>query len=172
MKNGPILLTSFQAWRSHQPSNASNDLIQALKAQNKLPADAIWLENVPVSFDLAPIRVLNAIYRWQPRLVICCGMAEKRALLSIEQRAKKGEHTLETSVNTHSLLQRTQLSEISYDAGNYVCNHLYYYILESINKYKISTTSLFIHVPILNAENKKIILKDFHNLLKNLQQQD
>ncbi|MEL6552845.1 MAG: peptidase C15 [Cyanobacteria bacterium J06621_11] len=165
MENGPILITSFQAWRSHQPSNSSDDLIAELKSQNRLPTDIVWIRNVPVSFELAPIRVVNALYRWQPRAVLCCGMAEKRGLLSIEQQAKQGDRTLLTSADIPRLLQKTQLSEISYDAGDYVCNHLYYQVLESIYKYKITATALFIHVPILREESKKIIIEDFYNLL-------
>ena len=155
MQNGPILITSFQAWRSHQSSNSSDDLIAELKAQGKLSSDVIWLRNVPVSFELAPIRVLSAIYTLQPRVVLCCGMAEKRELLSIEKQAKNGDHTLQTSVDVRNLLSKTRLSEISYDAGTYVCNHLYYRVLESINKYKTTASVLFIHIPILREESKK-----------------
>ena len=167
-KNGPILITSFQSWRSHQSSNSSDDLIAELKAQGKLSSDVIWIRNVPVSFELAPIRVLSAIYQWRPRVVLCCGMAEKRELLSIEQQANIGGHTLKTSVDVRKLLQKTRLSEISYDAGTYVCNHLYYHVLESINKYKTTASVLFIHIPILKGKSKRLILEDFHTLLISL----
>ena len=112
--------------------------------------------------------MLSAIYTLQPRAVLCCGMAENRGLLSIEQQAKKGSYTLKTSVDIHKLLQKTQLSEISYDAGTYVCNHLYYSVLESINKYKTTASVLFVHIPFLRKESQKIIAEDFYNLLISL----
>ena len=131
MAQVPLLLTSFQPWRAHQHSNSSDDLLLALHQQGRLPASSRWLRNVPVSFELAPIRVISEVYYWRPRVVICCGMAENRAHLSLEQLAVKKSDTLSTDIDLQPLLQRTQLSEVSYDAGRYVCNHLYYHVLQA-----------------------------------------
>lgn len=168
MKNGPILITSFCPWRVHQRSNSSDDLIAALYERGRLPADAIWLRQVPVSFALAPIYVTNEIARLRPRLVICCGMAEKRPYLSIERQAKAPLQTLQTPANVSALLAGTLLSDISDDAGSYVCNHLYYSVLKFINDARWETVSLFIHVPVLSCENKGLVLNDFVHIVSKL----
>lgn len=165
MITGPILITSFQPWRSHQRSNASDDLIAAVVKSNRLPTDAVWLRRVPVNFQLASVRVITEMQRLRPRAVICCGMAERRACLSIESQAKgvsKGAFSvLKTTANTAELIANTLLSEISYDAGSYVCNRLYYDVLKFIQISAWPTTGIFIHVPVLSKANKPFVLSDF-----------
>ncbi|MGB7086825.1 MAG: peptidase C15 [Phormidesmis sp.] len=161
MKTAPILITSFQPWRAHQPTNSSDELIAELYRQRQLSDDVVWLRQVPVSFQMAPIQVISEIYRVRPRLVICCGMAESRACLSLEQQAKGPHQVLTTAINLPDLLVGTSLTEISDDAGSYVCNHLYYSVLEFIDRATIDTVSLFIHVPILRSGNRRAIIRDF-----------
>ncbi|MEL7333791.1 MAG: peptidase C15 [Cyanobacteria bacterium J06560_2] len=168
MAPGPLLITSFQPWRSHQLSNSSDDLIAALQSDNRLPEDCIWSRNVPVSFELAPIRVISEVCKYRPRAVVCCGMAERRAYLSVERQAVRGENCLITSANVTRLLQKTQLSVVSEDAGSYVCNALYYSVLESIERYKLPTAAIFVHVPILSAERKRPVLEDFMEIVSAL----
>lgn len=168
MKHGPVLITSFRPWRVHQRSNSSDDLIAELYESGRLPADAVWLRQVPVSFALAPMRVINEIGRLRPRLVICCGMAEKRPHLSIERQAKAPLQTLQTPVNVSALLAGTLLSDVSDDAGSYVCNHLYYRVLKFINDARWQTVGIFIHVPVLSRENKRLILNDFIHIASKL----
>ncbi|MEO1620600.1 MAG: peptidase C15 [Cyanobacteria bacterium J06632_3] len=173
MTAGPILLTSFQTWRAHQSSNSSDELIALLKQQNLLPADTIWLRRVPVSFELAPIRVISALHQWRPRLIICCGMAENRPHLSLEQRAKRLNgagtvQTLETRVDLQNLLGQTALSAISLDAGSYVCNHLYYSVLDALEEGTFDTKAFFAHIPVLKAGNTTLILNDFVKILTQL----
>ncbi|PZO50429.1 MAG: hypothetical protein DCF15_15850 [Phormidesmis priestleyi] len=193
MTKGPILITSFQPWRAHQRSNSSDDLMADLWMSDRLPTDTIWRRQVAVSFDLAPIQVISEIYQKRPRVVICCGMAENRAVLSLEAQAKvqaqvqaksqaqvqaksqaKSQteqlapghcHRLKTAINLLDLLTGTYLSEVSQDAGRYVCNHLYYRVLRFVNNQNFSpdfkTVALFVHVPVLTPENKRLILHDF-----------
>ena len=169
MKTGPLLITSFQPWRAHQRSNSSDDLIANLHRQKRLPAGAIWLRQVPVSFQLAPLRVISEIYRLRPRTVICCGMAEGRACLSLERQAK-GERVLQTSVDLSALLVGTTLSEVSDDAGWYVCNHLYYSVLAFIEQLNLETQGLFVHIPTLSPPSKALILDDFVHIATRLSQ--
>ncbi|MGC1308503.1 MAG: peptidase C15 [Phormidesmis sp.] len=158
-------MTSFQPWRAHQPSNSSDDLLRELHRQNRLPADAIWIRQVPVSFELAPVRVISAIHQHRPDSIICCGMAENRPFLSIEQWAKGPGQPLQTSVELSALLTGTWLSEISNDAGTYVCNHLYYSVLNFISHAGLDIPALFIHVPVLSCANQTLILNDFEHVV-------
>ncbi|KPQ36104.1 MAG: pyroglutamyl-peptidase [Phormidesmis priestleyi Ana] len=183
MKNGPVLITSFRPWRVQQRSNAANDLVAELNSRRRLPADTVWLSEVPVSFDVAPMYVISQIAQHRPRLVVCCGMAENRRLLSIERQAverrvttspaetkaaNKVPNQIHTSADLSNLLEGTRLSEISDDAGQYVCNHLYYRVLSFLNKSKWETMGVFIHIPILSHENKKLIQDDFVSIVAKL----
>ncbi|MEL7510757.1 MAG: peptidase C15 [Cyanobacteria bacterium J06554_3] len=170
MTAAPLLITSFQPWRAHQLSNTSDDLIAALQQRNQLPTNSFWVRNVPVNFETASIPVLNAIQQWRPHTVVCCGMAEKRAQLSLEKFARQGGRTLETGLSLQSLLLGTQLSEVSFDAGAYVCNHLYYQILNALQTKKLKTQALFIHVPMLTPENRRWIAEDFAAICFRLQE--
>ena len=175
MSTGPILITSFQTWRSHQISNSSDDLIAALVKSKQLPTDTVWLRQVPVNFQLASIRVISEMQQRQPRAVICCGMAESRACLSIESQAKgisrNALNVLQTSANTADLIADTQLSEISNDAGSYVCNQLYYDVLNYIQASHQPAIGIFIHVPTLSKENLSFILSDFTNIVEKIRKQ-
>lgn len=174
MSPGPILITSFQPWRAHQKSNSSDDLMRAMVASGNLPADVVWLRQVPVHFELASVRVISEMQRLRPRGVICCGMAESRACLSIERQAKgpcsSGHKTLKTSANVSALITGTVLSEISDDAGSYVCDRLYYDVLQFVEKASWQTTAIFVHIPVLNPENQSFMLSDFTNVVKKLKQ--
>ncbi len=92
-------------------------------------------------------------------------MAETRHRLSIEQQAVCKERILQTAVDTQDLLTKTTQTEISYDAGNYVCNHLYYQVLSAIETSKLDTVALFVHVPVLNERNTVEITDDFQRIL-------
>jgi len=158
-----------------------------LQGSGHLPPDAVWMRQVPVSFDLAPIRVESEIRRSRPRTVICCGMAEKRTRLSVERLARRyvdrenyrsahlsahlenqvsnavrpAANILQTSVNVERAIAGTVLSEISEDAGTYVCNHLYYSVLDLVEKVDWEMSGVFIHIPVLNSDNQTVILQDF-----------
>ncbi len=172
MTSGPILITSFQPWRSHQKTNSSDDLIEAIAAHKQLPKDIIWLRQLPVNFQTASIRVISEMQRLRPRAVICCGMAESRAYLSIESQAKgrsKGRFSvLKTPANIADLMTDTVLSEVSNDAGSYVCNRLYYDVLQFIQKSNWETIGLFVHVPIVSEENKPYLLNDFATVVRKI----
>ncbi|MBE9064420.1 peptidase C15 [cf. Phormidesmis sp. LEGE 11477] len=156
-----ILITSFVPWLAHQKSNSSDDLIAMIQSQHKLPVNSVWLRHVPVCFDLAPALVIPELQRLRPRVVVCCGMAENRPCLSVEKQAVGKEQTLQTAVDVQTLLENTLQSEVSYDAGRYVCNHLYYQVLAAIEAAKLDTIAIFVHVPILTDENRAVMLSDF-----------
>lgn len=136
-----------------------------MSAAGQLPAQTVWLSQVPVSFAIAPIRVINAMYRFCPRAVVCCGMAEKRAYLSLEQQGKGAAQSLQTDLNLVELLADTRLSQISDDAGDYVCNALYYQVLQAIQKRAITTPCLFVHVPVLRESTRSLIQSDMRLVL-------
>lgn len=167
-----ILLTTFQPWKAHQISNSSDDLVAQLQFEGRLPPNSVWLRHVPVSFDLAPVQVIEKMRYHRPKVVVCCGMAEKRPYLSLEQQASWQQQTLTTDLDLSRLLEGTLLSKISYDAGQYVCNRLYYAVLEATQQYNClqnwATQVIFVHVPVLSSANQRLVVDDFSKILMRL----
>jgi pyroglutamyl-peptidase len=168
-----ILVTSFDTWKAHHVSNASDDLL-ALALQQGLPADRFYLlRKIPVDFQLAPSQVLAAIAEIQPHTVICCGMAEKRSQLSLESSATKLDaltgnplEKIATKVNLDRLLDGLTTTQVSHSAGKFVCNALYHSVLSYLRDRSPTTNCLFIHVPVLTSANSGAIMADFMAILQ------
>lgn len=161
-----LLLTSFDIWKPHHVSNASDDLLLEMLSRNLLNERIHLLRKLPVDFDLAPQRVIDKLNELSPQTIICCGMAERRSRLMIELNGKQPGEVIRTSVDVKSLIQQLENTEISQDAGKFVCNHLYHSLLKYVQVQNLQTQCLFVHVPILNASNLEPILKDFSKLLR------
>jgi pyroglutamyl-peptidase len=168
-----ILLTSFDRWKAHHVSNASDDLITAMAQQNLF---AEWhdklslLRKLPVDFQLAPEYVIAHIDALQPDLIICCGMAERRSQLTVESNGKQQSNVLRTSIDVDRLVDHLDFTKVSHDAGAFVCNHLYYSVLKHIHDRGLSCHCLFVHVPVLNEMNLAPVLNDFWAILHFSQQ--
>ena len=122
-----------------------------------------WL---PVNFDLAPIQVISHIVQYRPKVVICCGMAETRKTLTVEQWGTEQEQRLATPIDLHTLVKKTIHTRISYDAGNFVCNRLYYRVLRHVEQQR--TTALFVHVPLMTQANQAVLEFDFLKIVEYL----
>lgn len=163
-----LLLTSFETWLPHQRSNASDDLLNELIDRNLLPEDCHLVHKLPVDFDLAPYQVMMKIKALQPDVILCCGMAESRQLLTVESNGKSEQDILFTPLPLKKLTQGLQMTEISHDAGQFVCNALYYSVLKFLQIHQLPSHCLFIHVPILQAGNREAIVTDFLQLIQRL----
>lgn len=164
----PILITSFAPWKANQPSNSSDDLLASLEHSQALPPNAILIRGIPVNFQLAPCQVIAKLVELRPEILICCGMAENRQRLNLELKGRGEDRVLRTSLNLSALSRGTQLTEISDCAGTYVCNHLYFKVLEFIQQTRFPTQAIFIHVPRLTPDNQPFIEADFTLILKRL----
>ncbi len=153
-----LLFTSFQTWRSYQKSNSSDDLLQVLIDRGLL-TEHYFLRQIPVDFAIAPQQVIAKIEQLQPDRMICCGMAEARSRLSLESNGKCESEILKTPFNLERLLMGTVSTEISHDAGDFVCNHLYYSILKHLEQ--STCACLFVHVPVLTFNNLDVVTQDF-----------
>ena len=161
-----ILITSFSIWESHHTTNSSDDLLHLLLEKE---LDSFHhLRSIPVDFELAPEHVLTRFDELKPRVLICCGMAEERTTLQIESRAILDEQLLQTSVDLETLTADLPMTEISHDAGQFVCNTLYYKALEHLSLQEENHHCVFIHVPVLTEENKDQLLADFISIIERL----
>ncbi|QLE58772.1 peptidase C15 [Nostoc sp. TCL26-01] len=163
-----ILLTSFDTWLEDQESNSSDDLLLEVTKLDSLPFNLHFLRLLPVDTKLASSLVMAKIEENYPDHIICCGMAASRKKLSVEVCASRGESLLHTTIDVAQLLIGATATEISNDCGKFVCEGLYYSVLEYLGQNQLSTRCIFIHVPILNQENLMEILHDFLLIINNL----
>ena len=161
-----ILITSFSTWKSHHTTNSSDDLLHLLNEREPGPFN--FLRNLPVDFELAPRHVLERFNELRPKVLICCGMAEERTKLHIESRAVLDEQILQTSVDLEELIVDLPMTEISHDAGGFVCNTLYYKTLEHLSSQEENYHSIFVHVPMITEENRDLLIADFISIIERL----
>ncbi len=163
--NRKILFTSFTTWLPHQKSNSSDDLLQEIF--NLRDRDS-FLRQLPVDIEHASNLAIAKIAELQPDIIICCGMAESRSQLSIEAKASDREIVLNTQVNLPQLIADVDGVEISYDAGKFVCEGLYYSILKYLQSSQLSSHCIFVHIPILNPENLTDVKNSFLTIVQRL----
>jgi len=163
-----ILLTSFDTWLPHQKSNSSDDLLAKISQIESLPDSLTFLRKLPVDFQLAPNLVIAQIKQLQPDTIICCGMAESRQKLTVESCACCDSDILKTAVNLEPLVADLAATEISHEAGKFVCEALYYAVLKHISDFQIPAKCIFVHVPILTPDNAGRIVADFLLVMRRL----
>ncbi|NJR40265.1 MAG: peptidase C15 [Leptolyngbyaceae cyanobacterium CSU_1_4] len=178
-----VLITSFAPWKNNQLSNSSDQLLEAVLQTHNLPASVYFLRQLPVNTPVAKDMAIAQIIRLRPQVMLCCGMAELREKLSLEVRARVGNQVLQTSIHLTELMKDLSHTEISFDAGRFVCNSFYYSMMDyfrlnhSIQRsiggssvqhspgFHSQCACLFIHVPILTNLNRSQILMDFCKIL-------
>ncbi len=166
--NTKILLTSFDTWLPHQKSNSSDDLLANISQIQSLPDSLTFLRKLPVDSQLAANLTIAQINQLQPDIIICCGMAESRQKLTVESCACCDTDILKTAVNLEPLVAGLAATEISHEAGKYVCEDLYYAVLKHIFDVRLGAKCIFVHVPILTAENADKIVADFLLIMRRL----
>jgi len=156
-----ILLTSFDIWLPHQQSNSSDDLLIEVGKLNSVVYNLTFLRQLPVDVQLASSQVKAKIEVVQPNYIILCGMAESRKKLSVEKIASYAENILQTTVDLEQLVTEATAIEISHDCGKFVCDGLYYSILDYLRQHQLTIGCIFVHVPVLSSENFGAIFADF-----------
>jgi pyroglutamyl-peptidase len=163
-----ILLTSFQTWLPHQQSNSSDDLLEEVAKLDRCPHSLTFLRHLPVDISQASERAIAKINELQPDIIICCGMAESRRLLSIESNARKGNRVLKTLLDLDKLVEGLVETTISHNAGKFVCEGLYYSVLNHLQTNNLQKHALFVHVPVLNRDNIDKIVADFELIMQRI----
>ncbi|MGE5655379.1 MAG: peptidase C15 [Actinomycetota bacterium] len=163
-----ILLTSFDIWKPHHTSNSSDDLLAKFSEFHSLPHSFSFLRKLPVDFEEAPRQAIAKLEEVKPDIFIPCGMAELRSKLTLESTATQGDETLKTPIDLEALLTNLNMTEISHDAGKFVCESLYFSTLKHLASSSLNTFCLFIHVPLLTPENLDSILSDFLLIIERL----
>ena len=136
-----------------------------IQERKNFSAPGYFLRQLPVDREVASQRAIATINEIKPRGIICCGMAESRQKLTIEHQASYGKRYLYTNVNLENLVSNLAHTSISYDAGKFVCEALYFKVLEHIELANFAVPCIFVHVPVLTAKNTKILLQDFELII-------
>jgi len=163
-----ILLTSFQTWLPHQKSNSSDDLLAEVAKLESFSHSLTFLRHLPVDISQASERAITKINELQPDIIICCGMAESRRQLSVESNASQGDTVLHNPVDFERLLDSSIGTTISHNAGKFVCEGLYYSVLNHLQKNDLKKHGLFIHVPVLTRNNMAEVLTDVELIMHRL----
>ncbi|PSB02923.1 pyroglutamyl-peptidase I family protein [Merismopedia glauca] len=163
-----ILLTSFDIWLPHHQSNSSDDLLGNLEEHYPHPHRLDLLRRLPVDIVTASQLIIERIEEIKPDAIACCGMAENRAYLTVESRASCQDRILHTSIDLASLIDGLDFTQISHDAGKFVCEGLYYEILNYLQSKLETIPCIFIHVPVLNSANRTSMISDFTQILSRI----
>ncbi len=158
--NRKILFTSFTTWLPDQKSNSSDDLLQEILDLHPQYV-ASFLRQLPVDIELASKSAIAKIAELQPDIIICCGMAQSRSQLTVEAKASDRDEWLNTRVNLHQLIAGIDGIEISYDAGKFVCEGLYYSVLKYLQDSQLSSHCIFVHIPLLSQDNLAEVKNSF-----------
>ena len=165
-----VLITTFDTWLPHQKSKASDDLVLALESAAALPSDCQVLHSLPVDVEQAFAQIQSVAQETPPDYIFCCGMAETRSRLNFELQAVCGDQVRRSSIPTaywNSLRTRWRCAELSEDAGRFVCNGLYFRLLDERAQLG-NPRVLFIHVPLVTETNRFDLMADFQLLVQRL----
>lgn len=165
-----ILLTGFDAF-GRQKTNPSEEVLRRLR-DDEVPGARLLRVVLPTRYRRAEQGMLDLLKRYRPAAVLSLGVAASRPGVTIEMLALNTDHSedrdnagerrlrkrihprgpmfLETRLPVDELLRALKRARIpasvSYHAGTYVCNHLFYSLLRKLQ----STPSVpagFVHLP-------------------------
>jgi pyroglutamyl-peptidase len=133
--------------------------------------DLLILEN---DFKTSEKQLIDKIKENAYNIVFSFGQKPVIKSVYIETIAANGDEKLETNYNYSGLknhLEKYFKIKISENAGNYLCNNIYYKGLKYILSKKLKTQMIFIHIPYLNNIDvkyfSKIMVKYAKNILLN-----
>lgn len=168
-----ILVTGFDTF-GELAFNPTEEIVAHLAADPRVKlGDALRCQVLPTAYDKAAKEIVALIREAQPSLVLGLGVSTSRDKICLERFAlnlddaaiadnigciRRGEEivqggpaALKTKVDVAAILSRLidagVRAEISNHAGTFVCNHVYYRALRSLERQRARTRCLFVHVP-------------------------
>lgn len=165
-----ILVTGFEKFHTFD-QNPTEIAVNMLEGSNLIK------EILPVDIQQIPKIVPELLLKHKPDIAIFCGMAYSRPFISLEKVAvniikdsirkdnagrdlsipdsivKDGEtlyNSLPLSELNAYLKSKNIKTEVSFDAGTYVCNQTLYIAFNCIKENKLNTKCTFVHFPPTN----------------------
>jgi pyroglutamyl-peptidase len=131
---------------------------------------------LPCAFELCLPEFVAAFERLKPSAVVMTGQAARRGMVSVERFARRsvsvtardnrgelglspasGPDMLETTASASAVARAIRdasvAARVSTNAGDYVCNHLYYGALRYLSSQSPATAAIFIHFPATPAQS-------------------
>lgn len=177
-----ILISGFKAFNNE---NINPSLIIANKLKEKyLNIEVVELN---VEYDNDSIKLLNKINEIKPDIIMLLGQAGGRSKVCLEQFAlnmqsatisdnkgklishklinQSGDNAYKSTINLNKIINDLKDDKlvISYHAGTFICNEIYYNTLHYLNANNLNTPCVFIHIPFIKEQ---IINKNNVNYLE------
>jgi pyroglutamyl-peptidase len=165
-----ILVTGFAPFGG-EVINASWEAAQKLEGWRRGEYRAA-ARLVPCVFDDSITKFMGLFEALRPEVVIMAGQAARRALISVERFARNWDNAgmpdnsgvtrkaVEVSVGPGRLEATAPVeaiasairgagvpARVSLNAGNFVCNHLYFGALHYLSTREPATRAVFVHLP-------------------------
>ena len=177
------LITYFKPF-NHEKFNYSGLILEDLKLNSKV------LE-LDVLYEKDADRVIEEINKNSFDFILLLGEARSRNKMCLEKRASNindskiadnnqiirtneiismDNKCLETNIDVQNLLKHldTNYVEISMDAGTFICNDLYYRVLQKTIPLNIPT--LFVHIPSFDDDLKRHLQKELLKIIKYMEE--
>ena len=140
-----ILITGFKG-----KNNSSSLLLHKIRTSKSF--DKIELTNSFKTSETELARKLKNNYKY----VIALGQKPGVDKVYIELKAKKNASNFDTNFPINKIKKLFDDNNINYlvsvNAGNYLCNNIYYEGLKYIIENKLDTKMIFIHIPSINQD--------------------
>lgn len=178
-----VLLTGFQPFGG-ESINPSYEAIKQLDI-HRLPCE-LYVMELPVVFYEASRLIIDKMHEVDPDIIIMVGQAGGRKEISVERVAINLDDssipddrgvspqddpislfgptayfsTLPTKLIVSSLHEKHIPAKLSYSAGTYLCNHIFYSVMHELDvSQKNQVHAGFIHVP---YETSQTLYKQHH----------
>lgn len=150
-----ILYTAFNG-----KCNSSKVLLDNIKCNE---SDKLYLKN---SFATSVEQLQNKLANNNYDLIISFGEAPlEYNNIKIEIQGKNNTNIYNTTYDFSKLCYKLKVNGfnviISHDAGNYLCNNIYYYWLKYIEEQNLNCYMIFVHIPQLDDIDIRLLDKLF-----------
>ena len=182
LNNKTILITGFKPFHIY-PINPSEIIVEELNGSS-INNYTIIGKVLPIDFEIAPYIVRQAIEEYQPSMIINLGLAPNETTIRLEtlainiqydpyvdnpfQTLKKvkdnGPILLKSNLDirrSYSALKEENIPvKITYSAGWYLCNTVFYDTMYYLKNRDMDTPAGFIHLPNFSDDFSKGLPKD------------
>lgn len=172
-----VLLTGFTKFIGIQVNPTEYVMRhKAQQLQEALAPHSIHCHVLQTEYAKSGEEIVKLVDTYQPDLVVSLGVSARAKAVKLERTAQnldnaniadnagevRSEHPIVAGgapmlvsnmalEQVHeSLGQGAVPTEISDNAGTYVCNHVYYILLDHIKRSEKTTLGLFVHIPLLS----------------------
>ena len=158
-----VLVSGFKG-----DTNSAKLIIDRIKSKNILKK--LYLVN---SFKTSKNQLEDELEKQVYDLILIFGQKPKVKSIYLEKKACINGHELTTDYDYANLTQLIDTNgftvEVSNNAGNYLCNHIFYVGLKTTSENSVRAKVAFIHIPSIgNIENIDDLSKVFSNYIDSL----